>query len=143
MTIQPYPFQLKLEVFFRDLDAMGHVNNAVYFVYMETIRIKFMQALGALKDGSIILAEASCAYRSPAFLGEQLVISLGVSRFGTKSFDMRYRIETEEGRLVATGKTVQVMYDYQADKTIPVPDDFKARVLAFQGDWRFGDLELS
>ena len=129
------PFQIEIEVIFRDVDAMGHVNNAVYFSYLETGRIKFMQQVGQLRSGSIIVAEACCTYKSPAILGELLIVGLGVSRFGRKSFDLAYRLETEAGRLVAIGKTVQVMYNYQTEETILIPAEFKERVLLFQGDW--------
>jgi acyl-CoA thioester hydrolase len=133
-----FPYRITIEVPFRDLDAMGHVNNAVYFSYMETVRIKFLidlLAVMSVHDLPVIMAEATCTFKSPAFLGEQLTVGGGVSRFGSKSFDMTYRIDAGDGRLIALGKSVQVMYDYATAKTLMVPDDFKAKVRAFQGDW--------
>ena len=134
-----YPYTLEIEVTFRDLDAQGHVNNAVYVTYLETARIKFLVELLALKGLQgmpVIMAELNCSYRSPAFFGERLTVGVGISRFGIKSFDMAYRITAGDGRLVAVAKTVQVMYDYAAAQTIPVPDSFKQRVRAYQGDWQ-------
>ncbi len=139
MQARDYPFVYTVEVAFRDLDALGHVNHAVYFSYMETARWKYLQRVfeaRALQELPIIVAQATCTYRSPAFLGETLLIGVGISRFGNKSFDMVYRLESTDGRLVAEGLTVQVMYDYQAGRTFPVPEDFKARVAAWQKDWR-------
>jgi acyl-CoA thioester hydrolase len=133
-----YPYKVTIEVSFRDLDAMGHVNNAVYLSYMETARIKFLVdllAVTSLHDLPVIMAEATCTFKAPAFFGEQLTVGVGVSRFGSKSFDMTYRIDAGDGRLVALAKTVQVMYDYAAAQTIVVPEVFKANVLTFQGDW--------
>ena len=135
---QSFPYKVAIEVSFRDLDAMGHVNNAVYLSYMETARIKFLVdllAVTSLHDLPVIMAEASCTFKAPAFFGEQLIVGVGVSRFGSKSFDMTYRIDAGDGRLIALGKTVQVMYDYAAARTLVVPEDFKAKVLAFQGGW--------
>ena len=135
---QLFPYKVAIEVPFRDLDAMGHVNNAVYFSYMETARIKFLVdllAVTSLHDLPVIMAEATCTFKAPAFFGEQLTVGVGVSRFGSKSFDMIYRIDAGDGRLVALAKTVQVMYDYAAARTIVVPETFKANVFAFQGDW--------
>lgn len=133
-----FPYQYYLEVVFRDLDAMGHVNNAVYFTYLETARLRYLKELLALDDLlqiPVIMAEATCSYRSPAFYGENLVVGLGISRFGTKSFVMGYKVETDRGRVVATAQTVQVMYDYATGQTIPVPDWFKERVAVRQGNW--------
>ncbi len=135
---QPFPFEMTVEVAFHDLDALGHVNNAVYLVYLETARIKFlMQALDirTVSELQVILAEATVRYHSPAQFGEQLTIGVGISRFGTKSFDMVYRIAAGDGRLVATARTALVAYDYAANTTIAVPADMKARVLALQGNW--------
>ena len=135
---QSFPYKITIEVPFRDLDAMGHVNNAVYFSYMETVRIKFLidlLAVTSVHDLPVIMAEATCTFKAPAFLGEQLIVGGGISRFGSKSFDMIYRIDAGDGRLIALGKSVQVMYDYTAARTLVVPEDFKAKVLAFQGEW--------
>jgi acyl-CoA thioester hydrolase len=137
--ISAYPYTISIEVSFRDLDAMNHVNNAVYLTYMETARIKYLVELfGAhsLHDLPVIMAEATCTFKSPAFYGERLTIGAGISRFGTKSFDMLYRVVAGDGRLVALAKTVQVMYDYAAAQTVAVPDSFRQKVRAFQGEWQ-------
>ena len=133
-----YPYQYELDVVFRDLDAMGHVNNAVYFTYLETARLRYLMDLLALPEiGAIpvIMANASCAYLSPAHYGERLVIGVGISRLGTKSFDMAYKVETVSGRDVAQAKTVQVMYDYATGQTMAIPEWFKVRIAAAQQDW--------
>lgn len=138
-TTLAYPYTLTLEVAFRDIDVMGHVNNAVYVTYLETVRIKFLvEALGLNGLGGIpvIMAQAIVDYKAPAFYAEQLTVGTGVSRFGTKSFDMLYEIRGADGRLVVSAKTVQVAYDYERAQTIAVPDDLKERVRAFQGDWQ-------
>jgi acyl-CoA thioester hydrolase len=143
MKSTTYPFEMDFEVVFRDIDAMGHVNNAVYFTYFETARIKYMTILmeGSspgnyeVLDLPIILVEATCTYKSPALLGESLSLGMGLSRFGTKSFDLVYRLEGEDGRLVAEGKTVQVMYDYVARQAFPIPDNLRAYVRQHQGEW--------
>jgi acyl-CoA thioester hydrolase len=136
---QTHPYSIEIEVSFRDLDALGHVNNAVYLTYLETARIKYLLDLLELKRLEalpVIMAEATCVYKSPAFFGERLTVGVGVTRFGGKSFDMAYRIESGDGRLVAIARTVQVMYDYAAARTIAAPESFKAKVRAYQGDWQ-------
>src|SRR3954452_20159574 len=137
-SAQSFPYKVVIEVAFRDLDALGHVNNAIYLSYMETARIKFLVDLltvTSLHDLPVIMAEATCTYKAPAFFGEQLTVGVGVSRFGSKSFDMTYRIDAGDGRLIALGRTVQVMYDYAAAQTIVMPETFMAKILAFQGQW--------
>lgn len=143
MTNTDYPYEISLEVAFRDIDAMGHVNNAVFFAYFETVRIKFMADIlqhsslvgTELLDLPLILVEASCTYKSPALLSEKIFIGAGISRFGTKSFDMLYRIQGEDGRLVAYGRTVQVMYDYIHRSAFQIPEDLRHYVKEFQHGW--------
>lgn len=144
MTNTNYPYEINLEVAFRDIDAMGHVNNAVFFAYFETVRIKYlgdiMERSGLLGtellDLPLILVEASCTYKSPALLTEVLHVGTGISRFGTKSFDMLYRVQGEDGRLVAYGRTVQVMYDYITRSAFQIPDSLRAYVADFQHGWQ-------
>ena len=142
MTKTTYPYEISLEVAFRDIDAMGFVNNAVFFAYFETVRIKYLGEvmrsglLGTeLLDLPLILVDASCTYKSPALLTEVLHIGTGISRFGTKSFDMLYRVQGEDGRLIAYGKTVQVMYDYITRSAFPIPDGVQQFVAQFQDGW--------
>lgn len=143
MTHTTYPYEIALEVAFRDIDAMGHVNNAVFFAYYETVRIKYlgeiMERSGLmgteLLDLPLILVEANCVYRSPALLTEVLHIGTGVSRWGNKSFDMLYRVMGADGRLVAYGKTVQVMYDYITRSAFPIPSEVRRYVEEYQRGW--------
>jgi acyl-CoA thioester hydrolase len=123
-TTNPFPFQIPVEVIFRDVDAMGHVNNAVYFTYLETARTQFFfqkLTLLSLAELPLILAEASCSYKSPARFGDKLTDGLGIGRIGRKSFDIHYQITAENGRLVAAAKTIMVTYDYEKGETIPIP----------------------
>ncbi|MBP9503119.1 MAG: acyl-CoA thioesterase [Candidatus Promineofilum sp.] len=143
MTHTNYPYETSLEVAFRDIDAMGHVNNAVFFAYFETARIKYLAEImergglmgTELLDLPLILVEAACTYKSPALLTETLYIGTGISRWGTKSFDMLYRVQGQDGRLVAYGRTVQVMYDYISRSAFPIPAAVRDYVEAFQDGW--------
>ncbi len=117
----------RLDVRFRDCDAMGHVNNAVYLTYLEQARFKHWRALwhyaeDRFPDPGIILAHIECDYRSPARLGEALDVKLAVSSIGRTSFHYEYEIvSAEDGRLIAQAKSVQVAYDYAKQTPVDVP----------------------
>ena len=135
-----FPFEMTVEVIFRDIDALGHTNNAVYLTYTETARIKYfseLMNLRGLEDWSLILAEVTATFKSPSYLGETLRIGGGVTRIGNSSFDMHFTVTSErDGRLVALVRNVLVHYDYAAGKSTPLPEAFRAAVAARQGDWR-------
>ena len=134
-----YPFEMTVEVIFRDIDALGHTNNAVYLTYTESARLKYFTELMNIKglaDWPLILAEVTCTYKSPTYLGELLRIGGGVTRIGTSSFYMAFTVTAErDGRLVALVRNVLVYYDYVAGRSVPLPDAFRAAVAARQGNW--------
>ncbi|MBI3551085.1 MAG: acyl-CoA thioesterase [Elusimicrobia bacterium] len=126
-----------LPVRFRDTDAMGHVNNAVYLTYLEQARVEYLKrVLGVTKPGEygVILARVEVDYRSPVQLDDELVIGVRVVRLGGASFEMAYRIaERRSGRLVADAKSVQVCYDYKVNKVRKMPAEFAAKMREFDG----------
>lgn len=126
----------KIPVRFADVDSMGHVNNAKYFTYFEEARVAYFRKIPPLDfrafgrtrttQKSFILAEISCQFKSPAALGETLVVSTGVTSTGRSSFVMEYEIvEESANRLVATGRSVQVYFDYEEGKPIPLTEEIK------------------
>jgi acyl-CoA thioester hydrolase len=132
--VQPvkYPYIVPITVSFRDLDALGHVNNAVYLTYFEHARIGYGLQLSGnrpLSEIPFIVAEATVTYLRPAFYGDTLALGIRVVEIGTKSFVMEYALQrVANGELVARGRTVQVWFDYQAQRSEPVPASFREAV---------------
>ncbi|HAJ06548.1 MAG TPA: acyl-CoA thioesterase [Chloroflexi bacterium] len=135
-----YPFSISVEVIFRDIDSFGHVNNAVYFTYLETARTKYfrkIKTLAGIDKLDMVVAQATCNYITPAYIDEKLIVSIGITRLGDKSFDFAYKIQSEKGYNIAEAKTVQVTYDYKNSKTIKVPEQFKSTVMRLQNGLHF------
>jgi acyl-CoA thioester hydrolase len=107
---------------FRDCDAMGHVNNAVYSTYLEEARIA---VLGDLIG--FILARVEIDFRSELRNGEDVEVKTRCSRIGTKSFDLEHVISAD-GRVVAEARSVLVSYDYEFGASIEVPAELRARL---------------
>ncbi|WP_129630390.1 acyl-CoA thioesterase [Candidatus Oscillochloris fontis] len=131
-----FPFIHWLEVRFRDLDVLGHVNNSVYATYLESTRIEFYHHLTGLplEKLNIILAELTIKYKAPAFYKDKLGVGIKVASFGSKSFGMEYAIvRPADDVVVASARSVLVMYDYTLNKTVHIPDAFKQRVEEVQG----------
>ena len=123
-------FSFPIEVRFRDLDALGHVNNAVYLTYLESARIAYwfdVTRRSRLEDLDMILARIEVDYRSPVALGESLEVSVRCASIRRSSFVMAFEIrERGSGRLVAEGRKVLVHYDYAAGITKPLPPELRA-----------------
>jgi acyl-CoA thioester hydrolase len=117
------PYTVEIQVRFRDVDMMGHVNNAVYLTYMETARTDYYLVLAAKKvlpkpgEFDWIVARAEIDFRDAAKLGETIAVTVWPSRIGNSSWDFSYRLaEKGSKRVFAEAKTVQVAYDYDKGK---------------------------
>ena len=128
-----FPFVYRETVRFRDLDPMGHVNNAVFLTYIESARIAFARHLGlvrSLRDLGMIVARVEMDFRSPIELGEEVDIGVRIPRLGTKSFGMDHALYVGE-RLAGEAKTVLVTYDYDRGEAIPIPERWRAALERF------------
>ena len=115
----------RLSVRFRDCDAMGHVNHAVYLTYFEQGRLTFWRELTGTPSPHtrVIIARAECDYRAPAHFGDELEVRVNIGDIGRSSFSLVYEIVQVRGEsLVATGKTVMVSYDYDKGVSVPLPE---------------------
>jgi acyl-CoA thioester hydrolase len=139
LTVEIFHCSTPVTIRFRDLDAFGHVNNAVYFTFMEMARVAYFAQLGLLKSGEFpspffIIAEATCQFKAPIDMETPLIIQVRVSRLGNSSFDMEYRfVDDVSGAVLASGRTVQVSFDYAANRSVPLPDEWRAAIAQFEG----------
>jgi len=135
------PFVYSVEVQFADLDAIGHVNNAVYLRYVESARIAYwLRAVGRPADLSainVIQARTEIDYRSPAEFGETLEVATRCLSMRRSSFVLAFEIrDRASGRLVAEGRNVMVYYDYPTQRPKTIPEDIRQRIRAADPDVR-------
>jgi len=126
-----FPFVHRETVRYRDADAFGHVNNAVYLTYLEQARNAYLRDLGlvrGVKDITMILARVEIDFRSQLEVDELVEVAVRPSRLGTKSFELEYELRSG-GRLVAEARTVLVGFDYARNATAPIPERWR-RALA-------------
>ena len=115
---------------YADYDTKGHVNNAVFLTYFEMARERaWVDGLGQDADFAFILAEATVRFVSEAKIGDALEIEITTSEVRTKAWVWSYVIRrAADAAVVAEGRTVQVMYDYAAARTVPIPGDLRERL---------------
>ncbi len=127
-----------LQVRFRDTDAFGHVNNAVFFSYAELARVRYL--IDVLEPDEpfermpLILARVECDFRSPILFGQEVGVETRVERIGRSSIAMRHRMTaTPDARVVADVDSVLVTYDDAAARPMPVPEDWRERIGRYEG----------
>jgi acyl-CoA thioester hydrolase len=142
----PFRFSVAVPIRYADIDAQGHLNNAAYMSFMEHTRVSYLREVGlwAGYDFStigIILASATCGFRSRAYLGEMVTVWIRVCHMGSRSFQFDYRLEAcdLEGshvrvppREIARAHTVQVCYDYTRQQSIPMPQEWREAITAYE-----------
>jgi acyl-CoA thioester hydrolase len=127
-----------IQIRFKDVDKLGHVNNANHITYFELARVDYFNAL--MGDNikidwykeSLILAKIEMEYKMPILLEDKVFVYTWVSAIGTKSFTMNCSIvkATDAGEIVcAEGLAIIVCFNYETNKTIPVPDNWKAKMI--------------
>ena len=113
-------YQSKQYVRWDDLDAFGHVNNAVYLTYAQEARFAWSGIL------EMVVARAEVDFIAPIYDGDTFLdIELWVSAIGNSSFTMTYELKMK-GELVARVKTVQVTVDMSTKKSSPMSDEQRA-----------------
>lgn len=135
-----FHFYHPVEVRYGDLDPQGHVNNAKYLTYFEQARIAYLVELGLFtKDQSfmeigVILADVHIAYHEPVYFRQNIKVGARVSKLGNKSIICEQNIvDADTGKELAKGEVVMVTYDYRAEKTIPIPQEWREKIVEFEG----------
>ena len=128
-------FTVSLPVRFRDLDPMGHVNNAVYATYLEHARARyFRDVVGeSLPTADTVLVHLSVDYRAPIDLdADEVTVAMWIPELGESSIPMAYEVRAG-GEVAATAETVQVAYDRDAGASKPIPADWRDAIEADMG----------
>jgi acyl-CoA thioester hydrolase len=126
--VDGFPFVQRETVRFRDVDAMGHVNNAVFLTYLEEARIAYLQRFDAEVE-DMILARVEIDFRAPLRSGDEIEIGIRPASVGTKSFELEYEVRSGD-TVAATAKTVIVSYDYETGRSVDVPDTWREALAA-------------
>ena len=130
-----FPFKVEVQVRFRDLDALGHVNHAVYLTYVEQARtVYFQQILGMAVPDELrwVIATQRCDYLAPLAFAEIVDVGWRLTRLGRSSADFDFELAAG-GRAVARGGGVIVYPHPRAGRAEPIPDHLRRRAADFDG----------
>jgi acyl-CoA thioester hydrolase len=129
-----YETEVAVPTRYRDVDSVGHVNNAVYVTYLEQARVEYIQAVfdASPIDPGFVVVHVSVDYERPIQLEEAVVVALRVSEIGESSITMEYEIRADDTR-AATAESVIVPFDRESGTSRPVPDDWRERIESHEG----------
>jgi len=134
--LSDYKFRTNIAIRFSDIDAVGHVNNAIYLTYFEIARFTYWkEAINwNFSENGVIVGRSEVNYLKPIMLHDQIACYVRVVRIGNSSFDVMHvlvRINPHGEEICTTGKTVCISYDYKANKSIPIPVKEREQMIAY------------
>ena len=139
-NVTRYPIRPEVVARFADGDVLGHINHAKYFTYMEEGRTAYFSQIPELNvigktvfKRFVVLATITCDFLVSARIGDVVIVALGVSKIGRKSFVMDYRLfEKTSGRALAKGVSTLVMYDFEKGQSIEIPASLRQRIIEIE-----------
>lgn len=137
---KPRVVESEIRVRYAETDAEGVVYYANYFVYMEVGRVNYLRALGLNRSIwhqsglGLVIVEAYCRYHAPAHFDDRLIVRTWVEEVRHSSFALAYEIVcAEDRRLLASGRTVQVLVGLQDMQPIRLPPEVREALCAASG----------
>lgn len=134
--LSDYKYKTPIAIRFSDIDAVGHVNNAIYLTYFEVARINYWKEAihWNLRENGVIVARNEINYLKQITLEDEIACYVRITRIGNSSFDIMQVLvkATAEGEEICTvGKTVCISYDYSANKSVPIPAKERQRMIEY------------
>lgn len=122
-------YESEFLVRFRDMDALGHVNNAVYATYLEIVRGEYYHhVIGeTFADYDAVMVHLAIDYLAPLTRFDPITAKIALTDLGDSSIRFDY-VLASAGETVATGETVQVVADPQTGESVPIPDVWRDRM---------------
>lgn len=142
LHMQNFKHKTPIQIRFKDIDKMGHVNNANHLTYVEYARIRYFEDVVRAdgqwsKDIGVILARTEIDYKLPIFLHDQVSVFTRCARIGNKSMTTEFAIVREKNgqeELLAQGIAVIVYFDYRHNQAIALPPEHIQKLKAFEGN---------
>jgi len=126
-------YETRIPIRWGDMDAMGHVNNTIYFRYLEIARVEWLDSLGGAPNpagqGPVIVNAFCNFYKQLEYPGEVLAKHY-VSNPGRSSFDTWITLERSDqpGVIHAAGGATTVWMDFPAQKSTALPDWLREKI---------------
>ena len=138
MSKPPFKFSARARVGFSDTDAQGIVYYGRYNPYFDLARVEYLRKLGLLHyrgGGDFVMRANDVEYFAPARFDDELDVYVRVYRLGRTSVTFEFAAhEVEDGTLLVTAHQTLVYVDLQERKALPVPEDYKTSIVAFEGE---------
>ncbi|WP_435073525.1 acyl-CoA thioesterase [Halorubrum sp. HHNYT27] len=124
-----FSYSTDIQTRYRDIDGMGHVNNAVYVTYLESARQGYYRdVIGERLDQvDTVVARLEIDYEASIELEQQVEVLIAIEQLGNSSIGMRYEIRADD-EIAARAETTQVVIDGDTGSSMRIPDKWRAKI---------------
>jgi len=133
-----FKVSLPLQVRFSDIDALGHINNNVYFSYFDLGKVDYFQRVQSKSidwlEGVIVLAHLEIDYFSPIYYKEPIVVESKIIKIGNKSGTFLQQIRNiSTNEVKCRCQSVFVTYNPNTQSSMPIPDTWREAISEYEG----------
>ncbi len=142
MTLQitEFPFSLKQQLSWGDMDALNHINNVNYFRYFENARLKYFESIGVIEEMEEtkvgpILGATECKYLLPLTYPDTITVGVIVSQIREKRLTMQYAIYSQKlEKIAAEGSAEIIFVDSAIGRSTLISETILAAIKNLQGN---------
>ncbi len=127
-----------IQIRFNDIDLLGHLNNAMYFQFMDLAKVNyFKQFTGDRYDWTkigLVVAHIDVDFIAPTFINDNIEVLTAVASMSTRSLILEQRVvEATTGEVKCVAHTVMVNFDPSLGKSFPISDEWRNRLSTYEG----------
>lgn len=128
-----FPVELKLRLDWSEMDMFGHINNVMFFKYIQASLVNYWQQIRFLRDfeskkiGPLLVAN-SCQFRKPLFFPGDITVQARVDFIKNSSLGIHHRILNDKKELAAEAQDVIALFDFNKNQTITIPEEWRKNI---------------
>lgn len=128
-----FPVKLHLRLDWSEMDLFGHINNVMYFKYIQASRVNYWEKIGLMKDyykekTGPILVSTECRFQKPLFYPGNIAVEARVEFIKTTSIGLHHRIVNNKNEIAAEAHDVIVLYNFATNEKTPIPKELREAV---------------
>jgi len=133
-----FPVKLNIRLDWSELDMFGHINNVMFFKFIQASRVNYWEKSGfnndyVTKKIGPLLVSSSCQFRKPLFYPGNIITEARVEFIKNTSMGIQHRILNEKGEIAAEAQDVIVLYDFAKNETVTISPHIRKAIENIEG----------
>lgn len=137
-TVKEFRHRMPLQIRFNDIDVLGHLNNSVYFTFMDLAKSRYFEAvLGEKPDfgkAGVVIVNVNCDFCAPTFYDDNIEVETAVVAIGDKSLTLEQRVySADDGVVKCRCRTIMAGFDIRTMTSMPITNEWRGAIEKYEG----------